>query len=415
MHYAKLGGALLVGIICALLAFSVVAPNAYAGTSAPYKGTKAQDYYDSGYIYARNFSTGDGFYIWTNSSYDKKYNMKAKGLKGATYNLKKNTLTLKKVNKPTYIIDCYGMGTGFKIKVSGNNKICGISGNGKWKYNSDAYYPCNISISGKGTLTVNAKKYGSTAISLNAENTSSKITLAKGVTYKLYAFGTGNAISVYGTKAKKISKAIVIKGKATKSLLKKSATYKSLPEYKTVSVTNIDSYYTQNVYTIDGTLCRVYDEDTDYYTMEELKKVTVSGSEYYFPVSSTFDFYKTDSDGNEVSLPEPKSGKVLDDDDYDYMTIVKKSGKTYLARADWSKETFNLTYREWLPKKWTVYASVGTAKNGWGNTTYFIHANKGTSVAAKLNLPKGYTGTVTDKARTYYSHVVANNTVTIKK
>ena len=413
MHFAKLGGALLVGIVCALLAFTVVAPNAWAGTSAPYKGLKSNSYGDSGYIYVRNFSTSDGFYIWTNSTYDKSQ-MKPKGLKGVTYNLKKNTLTLNKVNKPTYTISCYGMGTGFKVKVSGTCKIGSISGNAKWKYNSDAYYPNSLSISGKGTLIVNAKKYGSSAISINAENTSSKLTLAKGVAYKLYAFGTGNVINVSASKIKKNAKAIVIKGKAKKSLLKKSGTYKSLAYYKTVSVTDLDSYYTRDVYTIDGTPCYIYDDEDSYYEMEALKEVTVSGAKYYFDTGNTFEQYKTDSEGVEIPLPDPVRGKVLDDND-DYMTIVKKSGKTYLARANWNKETFNLTYREWLASKWYVYASAGTGKNAWGSTTYFIHGNKSNSVAAKLNLPKGYTGTVVEKAHTYYSHVVANNAVVIKK
>lgn len=87
---------------------------------------------------------------------------KVEKVSGFSYDKKTNTLTIKNVKKPKWILNVNEMGTDFKIKVVGTNELYGVV---VWGY----YYGGCVEFTGTGKLTINKSKTRAEAITMNAE------------------------------------------------------------------------------------------------------------------------------------------------------------------------------------------------------------------------------------------------------
>ena len=151
-------------------------------------------------------------------------------VKGATYNKKKNTLTLNGYNKPAMYIGVNMMGDDFKIELKGTNSICNLSVYGD-------NYGGSVTITGNGSLTCNKNKKAAgsvcgSGIFMGAENTKSTLVIEKTCTVTSYGntyYGyeqnedgeyvdseiAGHPIYVFAHPLKNASKVIKAKGKVT--------------------------------------------------------------------------------------------------------------------------------------------------------------------------------------------------------
>ncbi|MCR5099710.1 MAG: hypothetical protein K6B14_12300 [Lachnospiraceae bacterium] len=142
-----------------------------------------------------------------------------------TYSKKTNTLTFNNFNHPTYCLAVNQMGDDFKIVLKGKNQVQNLAIYGD-------NYGGSVTIKGTGSLTCNKNKksklYGA-GIILGAENTASKISIAKTCTvtafsnkYTGYDLETyeevkmdGHPIVVYADKLGSGSKVIKSAGKVS--------------------------------------------------------------------------------------------------------------------------------------------------------------------------------------------------------
>ena len=184
-----------------------------------------------------------------------------KKIKGIKYNAKKNTLTLKNAKYAKYRLFAYGMGSNFKISLSGSkNQLASIEAYAAETYTwqtvtraegwTDDYtsitggVPTSLTITGKGKLTINKNKMRYNAITIDgrisgevttydaandkfiyqdySKGTKAGLKVTKNAKLVLFAYGTSNAVGVSGTTISKAKKAISIKGTYKTKALKKS-------------------------------------------------------------------------------------------------------------------------------------------------------------------------------------------------
>lgn len=134
---------------------------------------------------------------------------KIEKISGIAYNQKTNTLTIKNVKKPEWVLDINEMGTDFKIKVVGTNQLWGIN---VWGFN----YGGSLEFYGTGTLTLNKAKTRSQAITMMAEQ--SKAVFKVGKYLNLYAYAgkdTGISVCIIDDTVNKASKAFVFSNGAS--------------------------------------------------------------------------------------------------------------------------------------------------------------------------------------------------------
>lgn len=99
--------------------------------------------------------------------------------KGASYNLKTNTLTLKNVKAKYAYLTLTDMGDDFKINLIGYNELGGI-------YSCAYTQGGSVTITGNGELVINRTKEDD-GISINANETFSTLTVEENVKLKVYA------------------------------------------------------------------------------------------------------------------------------------------------------------------------------------------------------------------------------------
>ena len=408
---------------CAL-ALSVVlsaASPAYAGTRGPYLGYKnagSTDVVGSGYLQMssadpRNVKKGyENFYIYSNNSRyynsatEKYVPMKKalRKLKGMAYNKKTNTLILKNVNAASFTLFVNGMGSGFKIYVLGKNALAGIEASYATRFNGKGnvlgYYPSSVTIDGPGALYVNKNKFRNSAISIDGSITYSTLTITKRPKVRLYAYGLSDVVTVSRTTAKGISKAIVIKGRLKSALIKRSVSIPGWTNYKSASVVDLrkSTASNQDIYKIGDKLYYVeYVYGDNMSSLCQVKKVGSTG--FYAIISGSTTDCPTDD------LPTPNAtGKVITSKHYQYATTLNK-GAYYSTQSDGAIMYFDTKARRYYSTKWDIYKKVAKVKG----EVYVSIAKKG--VAAKKDLPKGYSGVKEKSFGTSYSYSLKNSLV----
>lgn len=132
---------------------------------------------------------------------------------GFSYDKKTNTLTIKNVKKPKWILNVNEMGTDFKIKVVGTNELYGVV---VWGY---GYGGC-VEFTGTGKLTINKGKTRPEAITMNAENSKAVLKVGKKLTLNAYAGKKSkNSVAIYNGTVKKASDAMkFLNGTSTKKV-----------------------------------------------------------------------------------------------------------------------------------------------------------------------------------------------------
>lgn len=190
---------LMCTLLSVLMIFSIL-PGEYV-SAVNMKGPDKEN----GYIAFVNNEKQEWISIFANSKY-----VETSEVKGASYDEKTNTLTIKNLNLEKTKIEYSLMGSDFKIKVEGKNKIGAIYGCG-------SHYNGNVTITGKGTLEINKKKVFNYAIVIKSENSASSVTIDKNVTITATATSKSkDSIYIYDdTKIEKASKAIIIKNSST--------------------------------------------------------------------------------------------------------------------------------------------------------------------------------------------------------
>ncbi len=180
------------GIILSFaLAFTVLNPagTAKAAQNGPYNGKNT-----GGSIRISTHEAdwgGRATYVYASTAVKQMLKENGNGtvgtVKGASYNKKTNTLTLKNFNHPTFEIETTAMGSNFKIKLVGKNSAQLVRSFTGWTDNNKSYIS-SISFTGKGSLIVNKNKksWNGNGIIVNAEYTKSKLSFAKTCTVTAY-------------------------------------------------------------------------------------------------------------------------------------------------------------------------------------------------------------------------------------
>ncbi len=195
--------------------------------------------------------------------YDHDGNNEVEEVAGLSYNLSKNTLTLNKFKSSDCWIEANCMGSDFKIKLVGTNELAHIR---VW---GDAYGG-SLTLTGKGSLTVNKKKNFENAILLKAEQSKSSFTVDKSVTLKAYAEkSSGYSVYIDSSLYSKKSSAMVFKNSGSSSKKLSSKTYYANRwVYVDIEFSYNGSTYTWNTltqiesYTKDGELYAIHKDGT---------------------------------------------------------------------------------------------------------------------------------------------------------
>ena len=145
---------------------------------------------------------------------------------GFSYDKKTNTLTIKNVKQPKWVLNVNEMGSDFKIKVVGTNELYGVTA---WGFG----YAGSVEFTGTGKLTLNKAKTRSEAITIMAEESKSVLKVGKKVTLNAYAGKKSkNSVSIEESTVKKASDSMIFsngtsakKAKTTKTPVVKTADY----------------------------------------------------------------------------------------------------------------------------------------------------------------------------------------------
>lgn len=143
---------------------------------------------------------------------------------GFSYDKKTNTLTIKNVKQPKWVLNVNEMGSDFKIKVVGTNELYGMTA---WGFG----YAGSVEFTGTGKLTLNKAKTRSEAITIMAEESKSVLKVGKKVTLNAYAGKKSkNSVVIYDSTVKKASGSMIFsngtsakKAKTTKTPVVKTA------------------------------------------------------------------------------------------------------------------------------------------------------------------------------------------------
>lgn len=143
---------------------------------------------------------------------------------GFSYDKKTNTLTIKNVKQPKWVLNVNEMGSDFKIKVVGTNELYGVTA---WGFG----YAGSVEFTGTGKLTLNKAKTRSEAITIMAEESKSVLKVGKKVTLNAYAGKKSkNSVSIEESTVKKASGSMIFsngtsakKAKTTKTPVVKTA------------------------------------------------------------------------------------------------------------------------------------------------------------------------------------------------
>ena len=132
---------------------------------------------------------------------------------GFSYDKKTNTLTIKNVKQPKWVLNVNEMGSDFKIKVVGTNELYGVTA---WGFG----YAGSVEFTGTGKLTLNKAKTGSEAITIMAEESKSVLKVGKKVTLNAYAGKKSkNSVAIYDSTVKKASGSMIFSnGTSTKKV-----------------------------------------------------------------------------------------------------------------------------------------------------------------------------------------------------
>ena len=132
---------------------------------------------------------------------------------GFSYDKKTNTLTIKNVKQPKWVLNVNEMGTDFKIKLVGTNELYGVTA---WGFG----YAGSIEFTGTGKLTLNKAKTRSEAFIMYAENSKAVLKVGKKVTLNAYAGKkTKTSVSIEESTVKKASDSMVFSnGTSTKKV-----------------------------------------------------------------------------------------------------------------------------------------------------------------------------------------------------
>ena len=149
---------------------------------------------------------------------------KVEKVSGFSYDKKTNTLTIKNVKQPKWVLNVNEMGSDFKIKVVGTNELYGVTA---WGFG----YAGSVEFTGTGKLTLNKAKTRSEAITIMAEESKSVLKVGKKVTLNAYAGKKSkNSVSIEESTVKKASGSMIFsngtsakKAKTTKTPVVKTA------------------------------------------------------------------------------------------------------------------------------------------------------------------------------------------------
>ncbi len=136
---------------------------------------------------------------------------------GFSYDKKTNTLTIKNVKKPKWVLNVNEMGTDFKVKVAGTNELYGIT---VWGFG----YGGSVEFTGTGKLTLNKDKTRSEAITMQAEQSKSVLKVGKKVTLNAYAGKSKNSVAIYDSTVKKAADSMTFSNGASTKKVKTTKT-----------------------------------------------------------------------------------------------------------------------------------------------------------------------------------------------
>ena len=138
---------------------------------------------------------------------------KVEKVSGFSYDKKTNTLTIKNVKQPKWVLNVNEMGSDFKIKVVGTNELYGVTA---WGFG----YAGSVEFTGTGKLTLNKAKTRSEAITMNAEESKSILKIGKKVTLNAYAGKkTKTSVAIYDSTVKNASGSMIFSnGTSTKKV-----------------------------------------------------------------------------------------------------------------------------------------------------------------------------------------------------
>lgn len=153
--------------------------------------------------------------------------------KGASYDIKTNTLTLKNVRAENAILGVLAMGDDFKIKLVGYNELGSIASSGmEWGG--------SITLTGNGELVLNKTKENFSAIEISADNTASFFRAEKNVNLKFYSAPEYDGCSIYieGSTITDASQLIQLEGNVKQSGSVTSSSY-TVDVYEQVSAHDV--------------------------------------------------------------------------------------------------------------------------------------------------------------------------------
>ena len=163
---------ILASALAVLMLLSAMTVTAFAA-NGPSSATWDDSYYLA-YISLYNYDGAPVNYgVFNNNTIDNE------AIKGASYDRKTNTLTLKDFNHPELHLETNMMGDDFKLKVSG---ACSLSTISVW---GDGYGG-SLLITGSGTLNVNTDSAANYAVTLYPENCTAKLAFDGSVKANLY-------------------------------------------------------------------------------------------------------------------------------------------------------------------------------------------------------------------------------------
>lgn len=156
-------------LLAIAMLISIMPVNAFAQ-----KGPYADPTKGNSYVHIEDNTTGDIKYVYNGGN-------KCNKIKGISYSVKTNTLTLNNFKKSNISIYAGNMGENFKINVKGTNKISSVSHLGGRGFGA------GIRFSGKGTIDINEAKANKLAIYAGSIGGKNSVVIDKTVTLKAYS------------------------------------------------------------------------------------------------------------------------------------------------------------------------------------------------------------------------------------
>ena len=258
---------------------------------------------------------------------------------GITYNKATNTITLNNVNQPTWVLETNEMGIDLKLEVKGTCQLGKIL---VWGFG----YGGNLTVTGTGSLTLNANKKQDYAVHMNAELAQGVFTVEPTVAFKAYATDNNPAIL---SQDSKLENSIIING-LSKDDIKATMDYQY--QYKSMQAINVD-YAKSSLRMLDKTDGTQYTESTGIYYWKGFDYNTFKTSEHLMKIDNVSGLgkvayvYKADVDLAAEGLQVRKNGNydvystesfVLSTYSNDWFDEYKdsKGNTVYIQESTWN-------------------------------------------------------------------------------